>query len=148
MSCISLTLQMSMNSCRPLSEEDFDSTLETFDGVLIGSSSVPKASSGLKLDFVAGVSLTAGALFARRGSAKLEPPKPELDLELEPPSKLGCSSFGVCRGREYFGVVAFSKVEFALGSPGENPCPKLNELTPIAAVADSVVQTKMLRSEA
>ena len=150
MSCISLTLQMSMNSSRPF-EEDVDSTVVTFEVELSGSSSVPKASPELKFDLAAGTLLTGVSLLDRRGRAKLDPPKLVSDLKFEPSPKLGCSSFGVCRGREYFGLVAFSKVEFALGNPGENPCPKLNELNEpaaIAAVAESVVQTKILRSEA
>jgi len=123
--------------------------LEMFMEELSGSSSVPKASSDPKFGFAAGgVSLTGALLLDRGGRAKLDPPKLVSDLELEPPPKLGCSSFGVWRGKEYFGLIALSKVEFALGNPGENPCPKLNELAATAAVADSVVQTKIFRSEA
>ena len=123
--------------------------LEMFMEELSGSSSVPKASSDPKFGFAAGgVSSLTDVLFLDRGGRAKFAPKLESDLELEPLSKLGCSSFGVWRGNEYFGLLALSKVEFALGNPGENPCPKLNELAAIAAVADSVVQTKIFRSEA
>ncbi len=147
MSCISLTLQMSINSSLPL-PEDVDPMSETLDRELSVLSMEPKASPEAKFDLAAGVLLTGFLLLEGRGRAKLEPPKPESDLEFEPSLKLGWSSFGVVRGSEYFGLLESSKVEFALGNPGEKPCPKLNELTATAAVADSVVQTRILRSEA
>ena len=84
MSCISLTLQMSMNSCRPLLD-DVDSTVEALEGDRSGSSSVSSGAPELKFDLTAGTLLTEGVLGARRGRAKFDPPKPESDLAFDPP---------------------------------------------------------------
>ena len=69
--------------------------METFEEEPSDSSSVPNASSDLKLDLAAGVSLTGVSLLDRRGRAKLDPPKLVSDLKFESPPKLGCSSFGI-----------------------------------------------------
>ena len=116
--------------------------------MLVGSSSVPKGSFDVGFASAAEV-LPLEALFLdRRGSAKLDPPKLESRFEFDPPLILGCSSFGVARGSEYFGLIEFSKVELALGNAGEKPWLKLNEVPASATVAENVVHTKILRSEA
>ncbi len=156
MSCISLTLQMSMNNSLPLSE-DVDRTSETVDVELGDSFRVSKASLETRFDGATGALLTSGGLWGvlllgvslleRRGRAKAEPPKLETDSEFSPPPKTGCFSFGVVRGREYLGLLVLPKVELALGRLGENPWPKHNVLDVIAAAADSVVQTNSLWRE-
>lgn len=158
MSCISLTLQMSMNSSRPLPEE-VDPMVEGPEG---DSSAFPlepnpldpipldpKASPDLRLV----VGLLEGLLdevvfLDGRGSAKPEPPKLASGLEPEPLPSLGWSSFGIVRGNEYFGLASMPEGALAFGNSGENPCPKLIDPKAIAAATENVVQTKDLRSEA
>jgi hypothetical protein len=138
------------------------STLSFLDGVvptsdtvgveLSDSLRVSKASLETRFDGATGELLTCDellnvSLFERRGKAKLEPPKLETVLDFAPSSKTGCSSFGVVRGREYFGLLVFSMVGLALGKLGANPCPKLNEVQATTVMAESVVQTNSVWRE-
>ncbi len=154
MSCISLTLQMSMNSSRPLPEEvdpmvegpEGDSSAFLLEPNLLEPNPLePNASPDLRL--VVGL-LDEVFLLDGRGSAKPEPPKPASGLEPEPLPSWGWSSFGIVRGNEYFGLASMPEGVLAFGNSGENPCPKPIDPKAIAAATENVALTKDLRYEA